>query len=179
MTCRQNTWGVCFENICLRLVCASCVLIVLSCVFYVSVGISIHIACMFGRCIMGYECFIYSIDLCFPFGPGFFCKKSETFPYEVYARDTLNAYSLHLHIYDRCGVCARLTWLFVEVSTHLYSTDTLTRAHTHWRTRKGAAMAKECKPDCFLPPPHRYLNLYSNQLSSLPASVFAGLSALR
>ena len=43
----------------------------------------------------------------------------------------LNVYSLHLHIYDRCGVRARLTWLFVEVSTHLYSTDTLTRAHTH------------------------------------------------
>ena len=64
---------------------------------------------------------------------------------------TLNAYALHLHICGRCGVCARLTWLFLEVSTHLYSTDTLTCARTHWRTRKGAAMAEECKPDCFLP----------------------------
>jgi hypothetical protein len=33
---------------------------------------------------------------------------------------TLNAYSLHLHIYDGCGVCARLTWLFLEVSTHTH-----------------------------------------------------------
>jgi hypothetical protein len=41
----------------------------------------------------------------------------------------LNAYSVH--IYERCGVYARLTLLFVEVSAHLYSTDTLTRAHTH------------------------------------------------
>ena len=38
--------------------------IVLRCVFYVSVGIYIHIACMFGKCIMGYECFIYSKDMC-------------------------------------------------------------------------------------------------------------------
>ena len=37
---------------------------------------------------------------------------------------TLKAYSLHLHIYDRCGVCARLTWLVVKVSTH-----------THWHAR--------------------------------------------
>ena len=37
---------------------------------------------------------------------------------------TLNTYSLHLHIYDRCGMCARLTWLFLEVSTH-----------THWHAR--------------------------------------------
>jgi hypothetical protein len=93
-------------------------------------------------------------------------------------RNTLNAYSLHLHIYDRCGVCARLTWLFLEVRTHLYSTDTLTRAHTHWRTRKGAATAKERKPDCFLLPPHRTLGLSGNQLSSLPDTVFDGLSAL-
>jgi hypothetical protein len=33
---------------------------------------------------------------------------------------TLNAYSLHLHIYDGCGVCARLTWFFLEVSTHTH-----------------------------------------------------------
>jgi hypothetical protein len=33
-------------------------------VFYVSVGISLHIACMFDKCIMGYEYFIYSTDMC-------------------------------------------------------------------------------------------------------------------
>jgi hypothetical protein len=100
-------------------------------------------------------------------------------PFDIrFMPTTFDAYSLHLHIYERCGVCARLTWLFLEVSTHLYSTDTLTRAHTHWRTRKGAAMAKECKPDSFLPPPHRELDLYDNKLSSLPATVFAGLRAL-
>jgi hypothetical protein len=31
--------------------------------FYVSVGIYIRIACMFGNCIMGYEYVIYSIDV--------------------------------------------------------------------------------------------------------------------
>ncbi len=91
---------------------------------------------------------------------------------------TWNAYAFHLHIYERCGVCAPLTCLSLEVSSHLFSTDTLTRAHTHWRTRKGAAMAKECTPDCFLPPSLRDLGLWGNQLSSLPATVFAGLSAL-
>jgi hypothetical protein len=38
--------------------------IVMRCVFYVSVGIYIQIACMFGKCIMGYDYFIYSIDMC-------------------------------------------------------------------------------------------------------------------
>ncbi len=38
--------------------------IVLRCVFYVCVGIYIHIASMFGKCIMGYDYFIYSIDMC-------------------------------------------------------------------------------------------------------------------
>jgi hypothetical protein len=46
-------------------------------VFHVSVGIYAHIdrlhVC---KCIMGYEYFIYSIDMCF-----------WTFPYEVYARN--------------------------------------------------------------------------------------------
>ena len=51
MTSRQNTWGVLFR-ICIRLVCASCVWIVVRCVFYVSVGIYIHIVCMFGKCII-------------------------------------------------------------------------------------------------------------------------------
>ena len=55
------------------------------------------------------------------------------------------------HVYDRHV----FRCVFLEVSTHLYSTDTLSLAHTHWRTRKGAAMAKECKPDCVHPPPHR------------------------
>jgi hypothetical protein len=35
----------------------------LACLFFVSVGIYIHIACMFGKCIMGYEYFIYSTDM--------------------------------------------------------------------------------------------------------------------
>ena len=41
--------------------------IALRCVFYVSVGMYIHIACMFDKCIMGYEYFIYSIDMCLDF----------------------------------------------------------------------------------------------------------------
>ena len=44
-----------------------CVEIALRCVFYLSVGIYIHIACMFGKCIMGYEYFIYRIDMCLDF----------------------------------------------------------------------------------------------------------------
>ncbi len=35
--------------------------IVLRCVFHVSVGIYIDIAWMFGKCIMGYEYFIYML----------------------------------------------------------------------------------------------------------------------
>ncbi len=38
--------------------------IALRCVFCVRVGIYTHIACMFGKYIMGYEYFIYSIDVC-------------------------------------------------------------------------------------------------------------------
>jgi hypothetical protein len=53
-----------FYKIFIRLVCASCDSIALRCVFYVSVGIYIHIACMYGKCIMGYEYFIYRIDMC-------------------------------------------------------------------------------------------------------------------
>jgi hypothetical protein len=79
----------------------------------------IHIACMFGKCIMGYEYFLQHRHV------------FRRFHMKCIARNTLNAYSLHVHMYERCGVCARLTWLFAEVSTHLYSTDTLTRAHTH------------------------------------------------
>jgi hypothetical protein len=82
----------------------------------------------------------------------------------MYASNTLNAHSLHLHIYDRCGVCARLTWLFLEVCTHLYSTDTLTRAHTH---------CDQCKPDSLFPPPHRYLWLDGNQLACVPLTAQA------
>jgi hypothetical protein len=33
-------------------------------VFYGSVRIYTHIVCMFGKCIMGYEYLIYSIDMC-------------------------------------------------------------------------------------------------------------------
>jgi hypothetical protein len=39
-------------------------------------------------------------------------------------------------------------------------------------------MTKECKHDCFLPPPDRVLDLGDNKLASLPVSVFGGLSAL-
>jgi hypothetical protein len=47
--------------------CIMCVEIALRCVFCVRVGIYIHIACMFGKCIMGYEYFIYSMDMCLDF----------------------------------------------------------------------------------------------------------------
>jgi hypothetical protein len=40
-------------------------------------------------------------------------------------------------------------------------------------------MVKECTPDWFLPAPHRDLQLQNNQLSSLPVTVFAGLSGLK
>ena len=43
---------------------------------------------------------------------------------------TLNAYSLHLHIYDLCGVCARLTWLFLEVSTRILEVCVLEYMHS-------------------------------------------------
>ena len=57
-----------FENMCVRFVFTSCVdRIALRCVFHVSVGIYINIACMFGTCIMGYEYLIYSIDMCLDF----------------------------------------------------------------------------------------------------------------
>ena len=47
------------RSICFYVVCGS------YCgVFDASVGIYIHMACMFGTCIMGYEYFIYSIDMC-------------------------------------------------------------------------------------------------------------------
>ena len=48
-------------SICFYVVCGDRIVV---CVFYVSVGIYIHIACMFGKDIMGYEYFIYSIDMC-------------------------------------------------------------------------------------------------------------------
>jgi hypothetical protein len=81
------------ENICIRLVCASCVWTVLRCVFCVSVGIYIQTACMFGKCLMWYESFIHSIDMCLDYS------------IEVYASNTLNAYFLHFHIYESCVVC--------------------------------------------------------------------------
>ena len=37
--------------------------IALRCVFYFSVGMCILMACMFDKCIMGYEYFIHSIDM--------------------------------------------------------------------------------------------------------------------
>jgi hypothetical protein len=60
-----------YRGVCLRMYAfdwfSRRVWIALWCVFYVSVGIYIHMACMFGKCIMGYECFIYSIDMCSEF----------------------------------------------------------------------------------------------------------------
>ena len=75
---------------------------------------------------------------------------------------TLNAYFLHLHIYDRCGVCARLTWLFLEVSTH-----TQTSAPALRRTLRGCDV-DQYMPDCFLPPPHSWLYIEGNQLVCVP-----------
>jgi hypothetical protein len=62
----------------------------------------------------------------------------------VIRSNNLNAYSLHLHIYDR-----------------------------------GAAMAKECNPDCFLPPPHRSLYLSYNQLVCVPLTTQARADFMR
>ena len=35
-----------------------------ACVLWYGVGIYVHFFCIFGKCIMGYEYFIYSIDMC-------------------------------------------------------------------------------------------------------------------
>jgi hypothetical protein len=60
-----------YSGVCLRLYAFDLFLrrvwIELSCAFGVSVGIYIHIACMFGKCIMGYEYFMYSIEMCLDF----------------------------------------------------------------------------------------------------------------
>ncbi len=100
----------------LTCLCIMCVDRIDECI-YVSVGIYIHIACMLGKCILGYEYFIYS-KTCF-----------LTFPYEVYASNTLNAYSLHVHVYDRCGVCVCSIDVVVSWGKH-----TLVE-HWHARTR--------------------------------------------
>jgi hypothetical protein len=42
---------------------------------------------------------------------------------------TFIVYSLRLRFYERCGVCAPLTCLSLEVSSHLYSTDTYVDIH--------------------------------------------------
>ncbi len=58
-----------------------------------------------------------------------------------------------------CGACFMLVWEYIHI----------------------VCMFDRCIVgyfDCFLPPSHRNLHLAPNQLSSLPASVFAGLSAL-
>ena len=78
---------------------------------------------------------------------------------------TLNTYSLHLNIHDRCGVSVRLTWLFFEVSTHTHCTDTVAHALRH--TLRGCD-GDQRKPDCFLPPPHRYLYTHGNHLVCAP-----------
>ncbi len=83
---------------------------------------------------------------------------------------TLNACSLHLHIYDRCGVFS----IDVVISWGKHA-HTLTRALRHTRRHCDVGL---CMPDCVFPPPHRGLRLDSNQLASLPASVFGGLSVL-
>ena len=62
----------------------------------------------FGKCIMGYEYFIY----------------------EVYARN-FKCIFLAFDVSVTFDACARLTLVFLEAGTHLYSTDTLTRTHTH------------------------------------------------
>jgi hypothetical protein len=67
-------------------------------------------------------------------------------------------------------VCARLTWLFLEVSTHTHS-------HALRDTRRHCDGDK-CMTDSVFPPPHRELGLDGNQLASLPDSVFGGLSVL-
>jgi hypothetical protein len=108
----------------------------------------------FCKCIMGYEYFIYNIDMCLDVSRWRVCPQ------------------LWMHVPCIRRNCDR--WLVCSIDVvvpwgkHVYSTDTLTRAHTHWRTRKDAEMVKECKSDCFLPPPHRQLYLHWNQLVCVP-----------
>ncbi len=71
-------------------------------------------------------------------------------------------------------MCARLTWLFIEVSTHAHC-HAHARTEAHVKTLDG----DQCKPYSVFSPPHRELNLYDNKLVTLPDTVFGGLSALR
>ena len=122
MTFRQNTWGVCFRIYAFDL----CVWIVLSCVFYVSVGIYVHIALHVWQ-------IHYGVRL----------RTSASFRH-VFRRfhmkwmpATVNAYFLHLtYLWPLRCVCS----IDVVVSWGKHA-RTLTRAHTHWDTREGAVMA--------------------------------------
>ncbi len=78
------------------------------CVFYVSVGIyNISFACLEMH---------YGVRVLYSQHRHVFRR----FHMKCYGTATSNAYSLHLHRADRCGVCARLTWLFLEISTHAH-----------------------------------------------------------
>jgi hypothetical protein len=56
-------------------------------------------------------------------------------------------------------VCARLTWLFIEVSTHAHC-HAHARTEAHVKTLDG----DQCKPYSVFPPPHRELLLYEFDL---------------
>jgi hypothetical protein len=92
------------------------------------------------------------------------------FMYSVYSHH-LTCIFLHFHVALPIDVSS-IDLLFHEESTH---------THWHARTRTDAhaeALYNRRVPDCFLPPLHRILDVFSNQLSVLPAGIFSGLALL-
>ena len=73
-----------------------------------------------------------------------FMLCGQVYSCQLHVCKWISGYEYFIYTIDSCNICLDLTHvttdmcldvLFLEVSTHLYSTDTLTRAHTHWRTR--------------------------------------------
>jgi hypothetical protein len=94
------------------------------------------------------------------------------FMYSVYSH-YLTGIFLHFHVYMALPIdVSSIDLLFHEEST---------RTHRHARTCTDAHAEALCDrrvADCFLPPLHRILYVYSNQLSVMPAGIFSGLALL-
>jgi hypothetical protein len=90
------------------------------------------------------------------------------------------------------SVCPKHGYFFVWRVLELLHSDVCSieltycctaRTHTcHACARTDAhMMALDCRksvPDCFLPPPHRGLDLSNNHLSVIEAAIFSGLASL-
>jgi hypothetical protein len=68
---------------------------------------------------------------------------------------------------------------FSSIDVLFHEESIRTHWHAHTRTDAHAeALGDGRVPDCFLPPLHRILYVYSNQLSVLSAGIFSGLALL-